>query len=193
MVRNGKNVCSVLFHCFLSYTTERQVTITELHLQKCIASLYIIGCCVHAQADQWGFDLVPNEFVKCSLIVLPQLSVTVIVITVYVKKEVLGRVAFFTGLINTQEVCMLAWNDHTNNGFSHKKLPIRNEQLSWYYGAVHYMHAGGMVGSIAWNDSTNMLAAVTDGRLAVWYHPLVAFTNKDLLPQTLVRQEDRSV
>jgi intraflagellar transport protein 80 len=49
---------------------------------------------------------------------------------------------------------------------------------------------GGMVGSIAWNDRTNMLAAVTDGRLAVWYHPLVAFTNKDLLPQTLVRQED---
>ena len=171
MVRNGKNVCSVLFHCFLSYTTERQVTITELHLQKCIASLYIIGCCVHAQADQWGFDLVPNEFVKCSLIVLPQLSATVIVITVYVKTEVLGRVAFFTGLINTQEVCMLAWNDHVlTMGFPTKSYR--------YYGAVHYMHAGGMVGSIAWNDSTNMLAAVTDGRLAVWYHPLVAFTKK---------------
>ena len=48
-----------------------------------------------------------------------------------------------------------------------------------------------MVGNVAWNDRTNMLAAVADGRLAVWYHPLVAFTNKDLLPQTVIRQEDR--
>ena len=47
------------------------------------------------------------------------------------------------------------------------------------------------MGSIAWNSHTNMLAAVADGRLAVWYHPLVAFTNKDLLPQTVVWQEDR--
>lgn len=50
-----------------------------------------------------------------------------------------------------------------------------------------------MVGSIAWNTTTNMLAAVDDGKLAVWYHPMVAFANKDLLPQTVVRQEDRSV
>lgn len=50
-----------------------------------------------------------------------------------------------------------------------------------------------MVGSMAWNTTTNMLAAVDDGKLAVWYHPMVAFTNKDLLPQTVVRQEDRYV
>lgn len=47
-----------------------------------------------------------------------------------------------------------------------------------------------MVGSIAWNDTTNMLAAMADGKLAVWYYPLVSFTNKDLLPHTVVRHED---
>ena len=50
-----------------------------------------------------------------------------------------------------------------------------------------------MVGSIAWNNHTNMLAGVADGRLAVWYHTLVAFTNRDLLSQTVAWQEDRCV
>ena len=45
--------------------------------------------------------------------------------------------------------------------------------------------------SIAWNDRTNMLAAVADGRFTVWYDPVVAFTDKDLLEQTVVRQEGR--
>ena len=55
------------------------------------------------------------------------------------------------------------------------------------------VYTGGMVGSIVWNDCTNMLAGVVDGRLAVWYHPLVAFTNKDLLSLTLYRHDDRCV
>lgn len=56
---------------------------------------------------------------------------------------------------------------------------------------VHLVCAGGMVGSIMWNDHTNMLAAVADGKLAVWYHPVVAFTNKDLIAKTAVRHKDK--
>eukprot|EP00731_Ephydatia_muelleri_P030250 Em0021g773a len=48
---------------------------------------------------------------------------------------------------------------------------------------------GSMVTSICWNSSANMLAAMQDGKFVLWYHPVVVYTDRDLLPQTLLRKE----
>ena len=38
-----------------------------------------------------------------------------------------------------------------------------------------------MVDSFRWNESTDMLAAISDGKLYVWYYPNVVYVDKDLL------------
>ncbi|KAJ8030563.1 Intraflagellar transport protein 80-like [Holothuria leucospilota] len=44
---------------------------------------------------------------------------------------------------------------------------------------------GTMIYSLAWNDQTNMLAALQDGRLTVWYYPNAVFVDKELLSSTI--------
>mmetsp|Transcript_45447 Transcript_45447/g.72922 ORF Transcript_45447/g.72922 Transcript_45447/m.72922 type:complete len:761 (-) Transcript_45447:178-2460(-) len=41
-----------------------------------------------------------------------------------------------------------------------------------------------MVDSVQWNDTTDMLAAMIDQRLVVWYYPNVVYVDRDLLPVT---------
>jgi intraflagellar transport protein 80 len=43
---------------------------------------------------------------------------------------------------------------------------------------------GTMCDSAAWNTETDMLAAVMDGKLVVWYYPNVVFIDRDLVNQT---------
>ncbi|XP_064614881.1 intraflagellar transport protein 80 homolog [Liolophura sinensis] len=44
---------------------------------------------------------------------------------------------------------------------------------------------GTMVHSLSWNDSTNMLSALTDNKFTVWYYPNAVYVDKDILPKTL--------
>lgn len=47
---------------------------------------------------------------------------------------------------------------------------------------------GTMVDTMRWNEDTNMLAAVMDGKFAVWYYPTVMFIDEDIVEETkLVR------
>jgi intraflagellar transport protein 80 len=45
------------------------------------------------------------------------------------------------------------------------------------------------VESFIFNDETNVLVGLADGRLKFWYHPDVAFIDKDLLPLTTTSSE----
>mmetsp|Transcript_24926 Transcript_24926/g.44327 ORF Transcript_24926/g.44327 Transcript_24926/m.44327 type:complete len:775 (+) Transcript_24926:94-2418(+) len=45
------------------------------------------------------------------------------------------------------------------------------------------------VDSMAWNDSSDMLAAIADGRLICWYYPNVVFVDRDLLPSTTIEKD----
>ncbi|PIK56093.1 putative intraflagellar transport protein [Apostichopus japonicus] len=44
---------------------------------------------------------------------------------------------------------------------------------------------GTMIYSLAWNDQTNMLAALQDGKLTVWYYPNAVYVDKELLSSTV--------
>lgn len=52
---------------------------------------------------------------------------------------------------------------------------------------------GTMVQSMAWCDENNMLAAMADGKLTVWYCPQAAFVDKDLVHRTVTARDARSV
>lgn len=46
-----------------------------------------------------------------------------------------------------------------------------------------------MVQSLAWNDENNMLAALTDGKLIIFYYPNVTYVDKYLLPRTVYERD----
>ena len=48
-----------------------------------------------------------------------------------------------------------------------------------------------MIMSLVWNDVTNMLAALTDGKLMVWYYPNCVYVDRDLLPSTVHERDGR--
>lgn len=48
---------------------------------------------------------------------------------------------------------------------------------------------GTMVQSMAWNDATNMLAALVDTKFTVWYYPNAVYVDKELLPKTIYIKE----
>lgn len=50
---------------------------------------------------------------------------------------------------------------------------------------------GTMIHSLQWNDETNMLAALTDGKFIVWYYPNAAYVDKDLISKTIYERETR--
>ncbi|XP_033637607.1 intraflagellar transport protein 80 homolog [Asterias rubens] len=45
---------------------------------------------------------------------------------------------------------------------------------------------GNMISSLAVNDGTNMLAALQDSKLTVWFYPSAAYVDRDLLPLTIM-------
>ena len=49
-----------------------------------------------------------------------------------------------------------------------------------------YSSSGGMVTTIMWHDTTNMLSALQDGRFTVWYYPRAVYIDTELLPQSKV-------
>lgn len=48
---------------------------------------------------------------------------------------------------------------------------------------------GTMIMSLSWNDQTNMLAALADGKFTVWYYPSAVYVDRDLLPKTVHEKE----
>ena len=68
---------------------------------------------------------------------------------------------------------------------------LRNEYLSLSLICMVKIFSivlGSMVASVAWNDQSNILAGMQDGRFTVWYHPTVVYTDKDLLTGTISRR-----
>ena len=51
--------------------------------------------------------------------------------------------------------------------------------------------AGAMVVTMSWNDTANILCGIQDSQLCVWLDPGCVFTDKDLLPHTLVSKDAR--
>uniref|UniRef100_A0A061RJ59 Intraflagellar transport protein 80-like n=1 Tax=Tetraselmis sp. GSL018 TaxID=582737 RepID=A0A061RJ59_9CHLO len=70
-----------------------------------------------------------------------------------------------------------------------RDLFIRAVSSSSAAAAAGAVKLGSMVDSAVWHDASDMLAAMVDGRLAVWYYPEVVYTDRDLLPVTRTSRE----
>lgn len=64
-------------------------------------------------------------------------------------------------------------------------------QVRVYGSARKTIKLGTMIQSLAWNDETNMLAALADGRFIVWYYPNAIYVDKDLMSR-IVYEKDPS-
>jgi hypothetical protein len=54
-----------------------------------------------------------------------------------------------------------------------------------------FMLSGSMIQSLCWNSDTNMLAAVQDTNIIVWYYPTVLYVDKRLVKKTVTRKDAR--
>ncbi|KAL3846590.1 hypothetical protein ACJMK2_017565 [Sinanodonta woodiana] len=77
-----------------------------------------------------------------------------------------------------------------------RKLAIIDKNRDLYLTTVRTFGAerktvklGTMIMSLAWNDSTNMLAALADGKFTVWYYPSAVYVDKDLQMKTVFEKE----
>ena len=75
--------------------------------------------------------------------------------------------------------CLMAWCVHLNYG----SLMFLDVQMS----AVFKLAI--MVNSCMWNEVGDVLVAVADERLVVWYYPHVAYVDKDLLQYVKITQD----
>ncbi|XP_002738919.2 intraflagellar transport protein 80 homolog [Saccoglossus kowalevskii] len=48
---------------------------------------------------------------------------------------------------------------------------------------------GTMISSLSWNDTTNILSALQDGKLSVWYYPNAVYVDKELLSKTILEKD----
>jgi len=64
--------------------------------------------------------------------------------------------------------------------------PISNKQKGIFRGMYKLQT---QVDTLSWNTSSDMFAAIADGRLLVWYYPNVVFVDRDLLESTLVSMD----
>ncbi|KAI4815665.1 hypothetical protein KUCAC02_005802, partial [Chaenocephalus aceratus] len=74
-----------------------------------------------------------------------------------------------------------------------RKIALIDKNRDLYVTSVRHLgretkicKLGSMVHSMAWNDAANILCGIQDNQLTVWYYPSVVFTDKELLPKTLL-------
>lgn len=75
--------------------------------------------------------------------------------------------------------------------FIDKNKDIYLTRIRQHGAAAKAIRLGSMVTSIAWNDNTNMLAAIRDGKFTVWLYPGVVYIDKDILTQTVYEKQER--
>ena len=90
------------------------------------------------------------------------------------------------------EIIHVALNQTGSHATHERQLIVidRNAELYLYLvstGEAHKLHT--QVDTAAWNETSESLCAIADGRLLVWCYPQVAFTDRDLLPMTLTTKD----
>ncbi len=58
---------------------------------------------------------------------------------------------------------------------------------------INLKYKGSMVDSLLWNDESNTLAAIMDGKFVVWYYPNVVFVDEEITHLTRFEKEGYNV
>ena len=116
--------------------------------------------------------------------------------TVHVMDPLSGRI--MGKLTHTSEVLGLALNQHSV-GPQERLLAFTDRNKDLYVSHVGILASGPgnqgpppvyklqvHVDSFEFNDETDVLVGICDGRIKAWYCPMIPFVDKDLLPLTVV-------
>lgn len=142
-------------------------------------------------------DYLTKDMVSLSpdtLVVVDSVDMKVIQIIDASSGRVMGKLSH-----SSAEVVCVYLNQH-NLGQQERMLAFADRNRDMYVAALatpgsaniptYKLHAH--VESFAFNDETNVLVGLADGTLKYWYHPDVAFIDKDLLPHTTVPASEGS-
>ena len=83
---------------------------------------------------------------------------------------------------HTQEVIEIALNQIEHA--AERKICLLDSNRDLFLTSTNrneFVKLCSMVDSFRWNESTDMLVAISDGKLYVWYYPNVVYVDKDLL------------
>ncbi|XP_014664680.1 PREDICTED: intraflagellar transport protein 80 homolog [Priapulus caudatus] len=113
---------------------------------------------------------------------------------VYLFEAHSGKALSDKPLAHKMEVVELALDQH--GPMSERRLALIDKNRDLYlatvrtFGTAHkVMKLAVMIQSMSWNDDTNMLAALQDGRFTVWVYPNTAFVDQALLPKTITEKD----
>ena len=70
-------------------------------------------------------------------------------------------------------------------------LPKSSKKISENSVNVFGLKLAVMTESSLWNDNNEFLAAITDGKFAVWYYPNVVYIDDDLISLTKFEKDAR--
>eukprot|EP01062_Namystynia_karyoxenos_P073527 TRINITY_DN70329_c0_g1_i1.p1 TRINITY_DN70329_c0_g1~~TRINITY_DN70329_c0_g1_i1.p1 ORF type:complete len:771 (+),score=329.83 TRINITY_DN70329_c0_g1_i1:99-2411(+) len=98
-------------------------------------------------------------------------------------------------IVHHMEIAEVALSQYGDT--KERKLSIVDRNRDLYIATVQpkvQMHKlATMVSSVHWNSVSEVLVAIADGRLVVWYYPSVVFVDRDLLPKTKSASEEGQV
>ena len=88
------------------------------------------------------------------------------------------------------EIVELALNQYGPS--TDRKLLFIDTNRDLYITPIHKLNKyklSTQVDTAAWNDSSDQLIAIADGKLVTWSYPAIAYVDKDLLPLTTFTQD----
>ena len=94
-------------------------------------------------------------------------------------------------LRHTKEIEEVALSQHGNH--LERKLAFIDRNRDLFVTTLNggdVVKLSTVVSSVKWNDSTDILLAIADGKISVWYYPYVVFVDRDLLPMTKQVNDD---
>jgi len=105
-----------------------------------------------------------------------------------------GRLINKEPLRHHQEILEIGLNLHESS--YQRQLVIIDKNRDMYITPINkslFKKLGSMVDSLLWNDESNTLAAIMDGKFVVWYYPNVVFVDEEITHLTRFEKEGYNV
>lgn len=94
-------------------------------------------------------------------------------------------------IVHNMEIMEVALNQYGSS--LDRKLVFVDRNRDLYITPVkrpEFFKLATMVDSVKWNDQTDMLVSMADGKFVVWYYPSIVYVDRDLLPYVKFVKEE---
>ncbi|KAL2911875.1 hypothetical protein HK105_208658 [Polyrhizophydium stewartii] len=112
--------------------------------------------------------------------------------SIYIFDVASGRQIGDGAIKHSQEVLEIALNQSASA--AGRQIVILDKNRDLHIARIlkpQLKKLGSMVETFAWNDETDMLFAIADGKFTIWYYPNAVFVDEDIAPLTRVERDAR--